>query len=129
METSILNSIKKILGISENYTAFDIDIIMHINSVFSILTQMGIGPEEGFSIEDALTEWSQFITNNNNYNLIKSYMCLKVRMLFDPPANSFLIAPMEKQIQEYEWRLSTFREWFLNPVDPLLEEAEVTYEY
>lgn len=124
MDTSILNSIKKILGISDVYTAFDVDIIMHINSVFSVLTQMGIGPAEGFSIEDALSEWSDFMTESNAYNLVRSYMSLKVRMLFDPPNNSFLLSAVEKQIQEYEWRLSTLREWLLNPVDPKLAETE-----
>jgi hypothetical protein len=128
MDTSILNSIKKILGLSDTYTAFDVDIIMHINSVFSVLTQMGIGPTEGFSIEDSLTEWDQFITNNKNYNLVRSYMSMKVKLLFDPPNNSFLLSSIEKQIQEYEWRLSTVREWFLNPVDPKLVETEVSYE-
>lgn len=127
METSVLNSIKKILGISENYTAFDIDIIIHINSVFSVLSQMGIGPSECFYIDDSLTEWPDFITDSN-YNLIKSYMYLKVRMLFDPPVNSFMISAMEKQIQEYEWRLSTFREWSLNPIDPKTLETEDVYE-
>lgn len=128
METSVLNSIKKILGISENYTAFDIDVIMHINSVFSVLSQMGIGPSDGFFIDDSLTEWPDFILDSD-YNLIKSYMYLKVRMLFDPPQNSFMISAIEKQIQEYEWRLSTFREWKLNPVDPVTIETDSTYEY
>lgn len=128
MDTSILNSIKKILGISDTYTAFDVDIIMHINSVFSVLTQMGIGPSEGFSIQDALNEWSEFMAESNAYNLVRSYIALKVRVVFDPPNNSFLLSAIEKQIQEYEWRLSTLREWLLNPVDPKLVETEANYE-
>ena len=128
MDTSILNSIKKILGLSDTYTAFDVDIIMHINSVFSVLTQMGIGPSEGFSIEDALDEWTDFMAESNAYNLVRSYIALKVRLVFDPPSNSFLISAVQKQIEEYEWRLSTVREWLLNPVDPKLAETEVSYE-
>jgi len=128
METSILNSVKKILGISEDYTAFDIDIITHINSVFSIITQMGIGPSEGFFIEDSLSEWSDFTSSSNLYNMVRSYMYLRVRILFDPPNNSFFLSAMEKQIQEYEWRLSTSREWLLNPVDPKTVETEDYYE-
>lgn len=128
MDTSILNSIKKILGLSDTYTAFDVDIIMHINSVFSVLTQMGIGPSEGFSIEDALNEWSEFMAESNAYNLVRSYIALKVRLVFDPPNNSFLLSAVQKQIEEYEWRLSTVREWLLNPVDPKLAETEVSYE-
>jgi hypothetical protein len=128
METSILNSVKKILGISEDYTAFDIDIITHINSVFSIITQMGIGPSEGFFIDDVLSEWSDFTSSSNLYNMVRSYMYLRVRILFDPPNNSFFLSAMEKQIQEYEWRLSTSREWLLNPVDPKTVETEADYE-
>ena len=128
METSILNSVKKILGISEDYTAFDIDIITHINSVFSIITQMGIGPSEGFFIDDALSEWSDFTSSSTLYNMVRSYMYLRVRILFDPPNNSFFLTTMEKQIQEYEWRLSTSREWLLNPVDPKTLETEDNYE-
>jgi hypothetical protein len=121
MENSILISTKKVLGIADDYTAFDIDIIMHINSVFSMLTQMGVGPAEGFFIEDDTAEWGDYIANDNVYNMIRSYMFLKVRMLFDPPSTSFLVTAMEKQIGEYEWRISTHREWLLNPVDPALE--------
>lgn len=120
MENSILISTKKVLGIAEEYTAFDIDIIMHINSVFSILAQLGVGTAEGFFIEDSTAEWGDFIDNDNVYNMLRSYVFLKVRMLFDPPNTSFLVTAMEKQIQEYEWRISCHREWSLNPVDPIL---------
>lgn len=116
MENSILTSTKKILGIAEDYTAFDLDILVHINSTFSILNQMGIG-EEGFYITDSLPVWEDFAPADE-YNMVRSYVFLKVRMLFDPPGTSFLLTAMEKQIQEYEWRLSTKREWLLNPIDP-----------
>lgn len=103
---SILTSIKKMLGISEEYTHFDADIIMHINSVFLILTQIGVGPVEGFSIEDDSTEWTEFIPNLTELQAVKSYMYLKVRLLFDPSSiGSSTLASYERQIQEFEWRL------------------------
>lgn len=122
MEERILTSIKKILGVPEDYTVFDFDIIMHINSAFSVLSQMGIGPSTGFFIEDDTAEWSDFFTEED-LNLVRSYVFLKVRMLFDPPPTSFLLEAMNKQISEFEWRLSTQREWNLDPVDPMDEVA------
>lgn len=103
---SILTSIKKLLGIAEDYTQFDSDLIMHINSVFMILTQLGVGPEDGFTIEDAYAEWSDFVSPGDNLELIKSYMHLKVKLLFDPPTNSSLIDSMDRMINEFEWRLN-----------------------
>lgn len=103
---SILTSIKKLLGIDENYTHFDADIIMHINSVFSILTQMGIGPANGFSISGKDETWSTFITDKPNiFSLVKSYVYMKVRLLFDPPLSSAAIESINRQISEFEWRL------------------------
>lgn len=110
MEQSILTSTKKILGIAEDYTVFDLDIITHINTAFSTLTQLGVGPAEGFMIEDAEAEWSDFIVDDLQYNSVKSYVFLKVRQLFDPPQTSYLISAVEKQIQELEWRLNVHRE-------------------
>lgn len=119
MENSILTSTKKILGIAEEYTAFDQDILVHINTAFSVLHQMGIGPANGFMIEDEGSEWTEFIGNDYALNMVRSYVFLKVRMLFDPPTTSFLLDAMEKQVQEFEWRISTHREWLLDPVDPM----------
>lgn len=103
---SILTSIKKLLGIDENYTHFDADIIMHINSVFSILTQMGVGPANGFSISGKDETWSAFITDKPNiFSLVKSYVYMKVRLLFDPPLSSAAIESINRQISEFEWRL------------------------
>lgn len=111
MEESILNTIKKILGLGDGYTAFDIDIITHINSIFPILSQLGIGPTDGFYIEDDTYIWADFIGEDRTlYNLVKSYMALRVRMLFDPPTTSFTIEAMNKQIQEFEWRITTIRD-------------------
>ena len=110
METSILTSIKKILGLPKEYTAFDQDIVMFINSVFSILQQLGIGPVTGFFIEDETAKWEDYLVTPVQLNLVKTYMGLKVRMLFDPPSTSFYISSMEKQIEQYEWRLNVMRE-------------------
>ena len=110
MEQSILNSTKKILGIAEDYTVFDLDILTHINTAFSTLTQLGVGPVEGFMIEDEATEWTNFIGDDLQYNSVKSYVFLRVRLLFDPPTTSYLITALEKQVQELEWRLNVHRE-------------------
>jgi hypothetical protein len=110
MENSILISTKKVLGIAEDYTVFDLDIITHINASFSILNQLGLGQPEGFFIEDATATWDGFLVPLNQLNLVKTYVILKVRMLFDPPATGFLVSAMENQLKEYEWRLNVFRE-------------------
>ncbi len=110
MEQSILISTKKILGIGAEDTSFDLDIITHINTAFSILTQMGVGPAAGFMIEDNDSEWDEFIGDDDRYHSVKSYVFLKVRQLFDPPTTSYLITAVEKQIQELEWRLNVNRE-------------------
>jgi hypothetical protein len=108
---SILTSIKKMLGIAEEYTHFDPDIIMHINSVFMTLTQLGVGPSEGFYIEDDMTEWVDFVPELNKLQAIKTYMYLKVRLLFDPSSlGSATLAAYERQIQELEWRLNVAAE-------------------
>jgi len=121
MDTSILNTTKKILGIAESYTAFDLDIITHINSAFSTLTQLGVGPSTGFIIEDANPVWADFIGDDLQLNSVKSYVFLRVRLLFDPPATSYLITAYEDQIREMEWRLNAHREESLwvdpNPVN------------
>lgn len=103
---SILTSIKKMLGIAEEYEHFDIDIIMHINSVFLILKQLGVGPAEDFFIKDKSSKWSEFMLNNTQIELVKSYMYLKVKLMFDPPANSAVIESINRQIGEFEWRLN-----------------------
>lgn len=110
METSILISTKKILGIAEDYTVFDLDVITHINSAFSTLTQLGVGPAEGFMIEDEDAEWLDFEADDLQYNSVKTYVYLRVRLLFDPPTTSYLIAAFNDQIKELEWRLNTHRE-------------------
>lgn len=106
MENSILTSVKKLLGIAEDYDEFDTDIIIHINSVFVTLQQLGVGPDEGFSISDSSTTWSDYLSDNKLLNNVISYMGLKVKMLFDPPTNSSILSSYERTIQELEWRIN-----------------------
>lgn len=111
MEESILTGTKKILGIAADYTIFDHDIITHINSALSNLNQLGIGPVDAFYIEDSSAVWADLdITPVNQLSMVKTYIFLKVRMLFDPPTTSFLIEATNNQIKEHEWRLNVFRE-------------------
>ena len=105
MNDSILTSIKKLLGITEEYEHFDQDIIIHINSVFMILNQLGVGPSNGFSITDKTAVWSDFISEGANIESVKSYMYLKVRLLFDPPTTSAVMESMNRMICELEFRL------------------------
>lgn len=123
MADSILNSTKKILGLSEDYTHFDLDIITHINGTFSILDQLGIGPVGGYSIEDETPTWDQYSVPSNQLQLVRTYVFLKVRMLFDPPTTSYLIEAMNKQILEHEWRLNSLREVIEQEAVNALEET------
>lgn len=102
---SILNSVKKVLGLAPEYDAFDQDVIMHINSVFSTLQQNGVGPEDGFQITGSDELWSTYIGDQKLLNSVRSYMALKVRLQFDPPATSNAVTSMENICKEYEWRL------------------------
>lgn len=102
---SILETTKKILGIDASYTAFDTDITIHINSALSTLTQLGVGPAEGFMIVDQTQLWADFIGSDPRLNAVKTYVYLRVRLLFDPPSTSFHLVAMKEQIQELEWRL------------------------
>lgn len=101
---SILGSIKKLLGIQPEYTAFDEDLIIHINSVFVILNQLNIGPSDGFFIMDSDTTWEDYMTDINQA-LVRSYVYLKVRLLFDPPGSGVLVENINRMISELEWRL------------------------
>ena len=104
-EESILVYVKKLLGIQNDYTHFDPDIIYGINAAFAILTQLGVGPESGFSISDDSKTWNEFITDKLQLSMIKPYVYLKTRMLFDPPTSSVLTDSINKTISEYEYRL------------------------
>ena len=115
MIESILESVKKQLGILPDYKHFDEEIIMGINSSFFILNQLGVGPETPFTIEDDEEVWSNFIPEGTTLELVKSYIPLRVRLLFDPPTNSYLVESINKQIQEFEFRLMVDAEKSLLP--------------
>ncbi len=111
MEQSILKSVKKNLGVGPDAIEFDHDILTYINSAFSTLHQLGIGPNAGFAIEDEAPVWADFIVGlDPRFNQVQTYVCLKTRVLFDPATTPYLIAALEKQISELEWRLNTQRE-------------------
>lgn len=110
MEESILLSTKKILGLDEGYEAFDLDIVTFINSALSTLDQLGVGPAGGFVIFGPDEVWGDLELPSNQLQHVKTYLFLKVRMLFDPPSTSFLINAYEEQLKEYEWRLNAFAE-------------------
>ena len=102
---SILVSVKKMLGIDESYLVFDTDIIIHINTVLSILHQLGIGADEGFQIDSDEQTWADLFGDDPRLNFIKSYVYLKVRSLFDPPTGSVLES-LNRSISELEWRIN-----------------------
>ena len=103
---SILTSIKKLLGIAEEYTQFDVDIINHINTVFMILTQIGVGPPEGFSITGAYETWGDFLSDSTKLEGVKTYVYMKVQLMFDPPTSSAKLDSAKRIIGELEWRLN-----------------------
>lgn len=103
---SILTSIKKLLGIEETYEHFDQDIVMHINTAIMGLTQLGVGPATGFTISNKDKTWKDFIGDSILLEGVKTYIYLKVRLIFDPPATSFVVDAINRQIQELEWRLN-----------------------
>lgn len=104
---SILTSIKKLLGPSAEYEYFDPDIIMHINSALMVLTQIGVGPAEGFVIEDETSLWTDFLPDGKNLEAVKTYIYLKVKIVFDPPLNAAVLESYKQTITEYESRLNS----------------------
>lgn len=121
---SILTSIKKLLGIDEEYTHFDVDLIMQINSILAVLTQLGVGASTGYSITDDSGTWADFLGEGYNFDAVRSYVYLRVRLLFDPPTTSALIESMNKMIAEFEWRLHVNSD----PVLVIPEEEDETLE-
>lgn len=103
---SILQSIKKLLGIDDEYKHFDDDIVMHINTVFAILKQLGVGPPEGFSIIDRGEIWSDYSPDNTLNESVKTYIYLKVKLIFDPPLSSAAVETIKELVKELEWRLN-----------------------
>ena len=113
---SILNSVKKLLGIEEEYTHFDPDIILNINSVLMFINQLGIGPDDPLLITGKTETWSDLLGTVVNLEAVKTYLYLKVRLLFDPPTSSFVLESLDRQISMFEWRLNVQAE------TPVVEE-------
>ena len=109
---SILTSVKKLLGITEDYTVFDTDLVIHINSVFLTLSQLGVGPKEGFAITSKDETWGDYMNSGELLNAIKSYVYLKVRLSFDPPGSSSVNDSTKNMISELEWRINIVGEKF-----------------
>ena len=109
-QESILLSIKKLLGIDTFYEAFDTDVIIHINTVFAILTQLGYGPSEGFSIKDNSACWTDFMPEENRIEAVKTYVYMKVKLIFDPPSSAAVIEAYKQSIAEFEWRINVAAE-------------------
>lgn len=128
-DESILDSIKKVLGVGKEDTSFDTDIIMHINTAFSTLNELGIGPDEGFEIEDASSVWDDYLLGDPRWNSIKSYMYLRVRQLFDPPVTSYHTSALDEQIKQLEWRLSNRRETarYIPPVTNIVDGGNAAF--
>lgn len=105
MEDSILVSIKKMLGIQSDYTHFDTDIVLCINTAFSILTQLGVGPETGYAIQDAGATWADFLGDDSRLEMAKSFVHMRVKLMFDPPQNASLAEVYERTAKELEWRI------------------------
>lgn len=103
---SILDSVKKTLGYEPDYHDFDVDIIVYINMALATLTQLGVGKPEGFRIQSQSETWEQFVQGAENLEMVRAYVCMKVRMLFDPPSNSFVMDAYKNQCSELEWRLN-----------------------
>ena len=105
LDESILNSVKKLLGIQEEYEQFDPDIIMHVNSAFMILNQIGAGPEDGFRIVDETAVWKDFTKDKLNLESVKTDIYLRVKLMFDPPLSSIVTESINRMISEFEWRI------------------------
>lgn len=103
---SILATIKKMLGLDDDYTPYDMDIIVHINSAFMKLQQLGVGPKNGFTVDSMEQVWSDFTVNRVKMGSVKNYVYLQVKMLFDPPQNSYVMDAMKQQADELGWRLN-----------------------
>ena len=117
MEESILKTIKQLIGCPDDFEQFDLDLIVHINSAFATLTHLGVGPKEGYRITGAGNAWSEFEDDAQKLSLIKDYVYIKTRLLFDPPTSGSLMDSLKEQLKEMEWRLYML-------YDPISEDDE-----
>lgn len=127
-DESILEETKKALGIAADDTSFDVDVKMHINSAFGTLSQLGLGPDGGFEIEDEEAKWTDFLAEDLELSPVKSYVYLRVKMLFDPPATSWTNTAFKQQIEELEWRLNVRREDLIPIEDAPLPDEDMQFE-
>jgi hypothetical protein len=130
MIESILESIKRPLGLNEEDTSFDAEIEMHINGVFSVLNQIGVAPVDNFMIDGKTTKWSDFLLDRQNVNMVQSYMFLQVQLIFDPPSTSFAIESKQKLIDQLVWRMQSLELAFnpdawMSPAPDAVEEPLV----
>ena len=123
--SSILDSTKKILGMAPEFQAYDLDVLTHINSVFSDLEQIGVGPAGGFFIEDSTAKWGDLLGSDPRLNRVKSYVFLRVRLLFDPPQTSFAITSLEEQAKQMEWRLQVVTDPPITQSQPSIVDADL----
>lgn len=114
MQDSILMTIRKLVCGNPYADHFDTDLLVHINACFSILNQLGVGPENGFVVTDETQSWSSYIADNYILNMVKTYVTLKVKKIFDPPLTSSVLEAMDKEISQLEWRLNVA----VDPVKP-----------
>lgn len=126
---SILDSVKKALGLDYTDTTFDLDVTMFINSAFGSLTQLGVGSDTGFIISDNTTQWSQYVSDLMYLGMLKSYIFMSVKLAFDPPSTSFGIDAFKEQKQELAWRINIEAEHINPPTDPFGTSAVVGFEY
>ena len=105
MDDSILMTIKKMLGLDENYTPFDLDVKVFLNSAMMTLQQLGVGPTEGFTVTDYSQTWGDFLPSDKMLEAVKAYLYICVKMAFDPPSSSFVMDALKQQKEEFEWRL------------------------
>lgn len=106
MRDSILNTIKKVLGLDPEYKPFDEDIILYINSALFVLFQLGVGPKQGFSIQGSEEVWGDFLPDQLLFESVKEYIATSVQLAFDPPSNSFVMTAKENKLKELEWRIN-----------------------
>ena len=118
---SILGSIKQMLGISQDETNFDAELMLHINGALMIINQLGVGPSTGFIVLGKTQTWSEFLADRKDLELVKTAVYLRVRLMFDPPQNSFLVSSIQKQIEEFDWRITTM-------AAPVVEVVTVDYD-
>lgn len=126
---SILDSVKQMLGIESEDTSFDKEVIMHVNGALMVMTQLGVGPVGGFSIADKEQTWDQFLQDRTDLNSVLTDTYLRVKLIFDPPQNSFLVTAIKDQIKEYDWRIEAWHDPVMSKSETYAQVADDDYDY